>query len=59
MASSAKLKPFFQKIDAQVIYEWRETVTGNETIRERLEEALKDNALKHKKMLIEKYKKDF
>lgn len=56
MGSSAKLKPFFQKIDAQVISEWRETVTGIETFRERLEEALKDNTSKHRKILKEKYK---
>ena len=59
MAVSAKLIPFFQKIDLQVIREWKDTITGNETFRARLEEALKDNTTKHRKILKEKYKNDF
>ena len=49
MANSAKLEPFFQKIDGKTIYDWKETITHNETIRGRLEEALKDNTQKHLK----------
>lgn len=40
--------PFFQNISPEVIHDWKETMTRNETIRGRLEEALKDNAEKHK-----------
>lgn len=49
MAKSTKLIPFFQKIDPEVIYKWKETITQNEKIKERLEEALLDNIIKHKK----------
>ncbi len=41
--------PFFQKIEGKTIYNWKETITHNETIRGRLEEALRDNTLKHLK----------
>lgn len=47
MAESTKLAPFFQKIDGKIIYNWKETITRNETIRKRLEEALIDNSKKH------------
>ena len=41
--------PFFQKIDLNIVYKWKETITQNEMIKDRLEEALLDNAQKHKK----------
>lgn len=41
------LSPFFQKIDPKVIYDWKETINHNETIRERLEEALRNNTNEH------------
>jgi len=50
---------FFEKIDPKILYNWRETITGNETFRARVEEALKDNTTKHRKILKEKYKNDF
>lgn len=49
MAKSTKLVPFFQKIDSAVVFKWKETITANEKIKERLEEALLDNTEKHKK----------
>lgn len=48
MAQSTKLVPFFQKIDEKVVFNWKETITRNETMRKRLEEALEDNMEKHK-----------
>ena len=53
MANSTKLEPFFQKIDGKIINNWKETITHRETIRERLEEALRDNTQKHGKKLAE------
>jgi len=44
-----KLVPFFQKIDEKIIYNWKETITRNETIRKRLEEALKNDTNEHLK----------
>ncbi len=49
MATSTKLSAFFQKIDEKIIYNWKETITRNETIRKRLEEALKKDTEEHKK----------
>ena len=48
MAESTKLVPFFQKINPNVVFQWKETITQNEKIKSRLEEALLDNAEKHK-----------
>jgi len=50
MAKSTKLTPFFQKIEPDVLYKWKETITKNEKIKERLEEALMDNIKKHDEM---------
>lgn len=47
MAKSTKLVPFFQKIDPDVVFRWKETITANEKIKKRLEEALEDNTKKH------------
>lgn len=47
MAKSTKLTPFFQKIEPKILYKWKDTITKNETIKERLEEALNDNTKKH------------
>ncbi len=45
----SKTKPFFQKIDAEILYRWKDSITQNEKIKDRLEEALLDNIEKHKK----------
>jgi len=55
MGNSAKLEPFFQKIDSKIISEWRDTVTGNETFRERLENALIKDTIEYRKKLAEKF----
>lgn len=49
MGKSTKLKPFAQKIDSKILVDWKETITKNETIKERLEESLQDNTKKHLK----------
>ncbi len=43
-----KLVPFFQKINRDVVFKWKETITQNERIKERLEEALKKDTEEHK-----------
>lgn len=48
MAKSTKLIPFFQKIEPDILYKWKETITKNETIKVRLEEALKKDTEEHK-----------
>lgn len=49
MGTSAKLVPFFQKIDGGILFEWKETITQNETIKGRLENALKRDIEENKK----------
>ena len=48
MAESTKLVTFTQRINAKIAEDWRRTINRVETIRARLEEALKDNTEKHK-----------
>jgi len=48
MAESTKLVPFFQKINEKILFNWKESMTQNDSIRNRLEESLKDNMEKHK-----------
>lgn len=47
--ANSKLIPFFQKIDEKIVYNWKETITRNETIRDRLEKALIKDTEEHKK----------
>jgi len=56
MNISKRLVPFFQKIDEVVLKNWKDTVTGNESFRGRLEEALKKDTLEYRKKLVEKFK---
>jgi len=48
MGNSTKLVSFNSKIDPKILEEWKDTITHNELIRGRLEEALQDNIKKHK-----------
>lgn len=47
MAKSAKLIPFYQKINPEILKKWKESINRTEIMRVRLEEALLDNAKKH------------
>ena len=58
MASSTKLVPFFQKIDSEILRRWKETVIGTETLRGRLEDALKKDTSEYRKLLKEKFKNE-
>lgn len=49
MAKSTKLAPFFQRIDPQILKDWKETITRNESMRERLEKALLNDIKNHQK----------
>ena len=49
MAESTKLKRFNAQIDPKILEKWKETITGNESKKDRLEEALQDNTKKHLK----------
>lgn len=52
MAESTKLVQFNQKIDPKILKEWKKSFTHDEKIRQKLEEALKDNIKKNKQNLI-------
>lgn len=40
---------FSQNINEDIVQEWKDTITKNEKIRDRLEESLVENTKKHKK----------
>lgn len=49
MVDSTKMMSFNQKIDEKVLKAWRETINRNESVKERLDEAIRDNTQKHLK----------
>ena len=47
MMKSTKLVQIGNKINPDILIKWKESISGNEKKRERLEEALLDNIKKH------------